>query len=202
MESIFSAFVDLLINSINQIGYLGIFIGMFVESTFLPIPSELIMIPAGIASAKGLMNIYIATTVGIIGNVFGALFSYYLAASLGRKIILRVGRYFFVKEEVIVEIEKFFKTHGPISVFLGRLIPGFRHFISLPAGIAKMDLRVFLTWTTIGSSIWTTILAILGFLVGENQQLITDNLHKIAIWSLVICALIAVFYIFLKPIRK
>ena len=192
MHSIFESLIHLLTSFISEIGYFGIFIGMFLESTLVPIPSEVIMIPAGIAAAQGVMNIYLATIIGIFGNVFGAIFSYYLAASIGRTILFRIGKYFFVKPSTIIKIENFFQNHGPISVFIGRLVPGFRHFISLPAGIAKMNIKKFYFYTTAGSGIWTTILSALGFFIGGNQQLIENNLHKIvtafAIFSVIVIA--------------
>lgn len=202
MSDLIHSITDLLITFINQIGYLGIFIGMFLESTLVPIPSELIMIPAGMSAAQGGMNIYIATIVGILGNIFGAIFSYYLAASIGRTILFRIGKYFFVKASTIIKIEEFFKNHGPISVFIGRLLPGFRHFISLPAGIAKMDLKLFFIYTASGSIIWTSILSALGFFIGGNQDLIAENLHKIIITCAILCAAIITIYILRKPARK
>jgi len=169
MHSFFSTLIETLINFINQIGYLGIFIGMFLESTVFPIPSELIMIPAGISAAKGGMNIYIATILGVIGNVLGAIFSYYLALLIGRRILFYVGKYFFIKAATIIKIEEFFKSHGPISVFIARLTLGFRHLISLFAGIAKMDLKLFIIYTSIGSAVWNSILVLIEYFIGEND---------------------------------
>jgi membrane protein DedA with SNARE-associated domain len=112
MHSFISALITFLTNFINEVGYLGIFIGMFLESTLVPLPSELVMIPAGLAVSSGEMNIYIALFVGVLGNVVGAVFSYYLAASIGRTILFRIGKYFFVKAETIIKIEKFFENHS------------------------------------------------------------------------------------------
>jgi len=198
MHALFDSTIHFLLNFINQIGYIGIFIGMFLESTLIPIPSELIMIPAGIAAQQGSMNIYFIVLAGVLGNVLGAIFSYYLAASIGHPILLRIGKYFLVKPKTIIKIEEFFKNHGPISVFIGRLLPGFRHFISLPAGIAKMDIKTFSYYTTLGSSIWTSILAGLGYFIGENQEVIKDNLQGIVLGSVTICVVIVVVYIFFK----
>lgn len=194
MHSLFDSTIHILINFINQIGYLGIFIGMFLESTMIPVPAELIMIPAGIAASQGSMNIYIATIVGILGNIAGAVFSYYLAASIGRTILFRIGKYFFVKPATIIKIEEFFKNHGPISVFIGRLLPGFRHFISLPAGIAKMNIKKFYFYTAAGSTIWTIVLSALGYFVGANQELIKENLHGIIGTCIMLCVLILSIY--------
>jgi membrane protein DedA with SNARE-associated domain len=201
MHELFDSTIQLLIDFINQVGYFGIFIGMFLESTIVPLPSELIMIPAGISAAKGGMNIYLATFVGVLGNVLGAVFTYYLAASIGRTILFRIGKYFFIKPATIIKIEEFFKKHGPISVFIGRLILGFRHFISLPAGIAKMDMKLFLIYTSLGSAIWTSILSTLGFLIGENKELIKENLNEIVLGTAAFCLVIIAAYIFFKRIK-
>lgn len=190
--------IDSVVNFVNHIGYFGIFIGMFVESTLIPIPSELIMIPAGLAASRGLMNVYILNFVGIAGNIAGAVFSYYLALKVGNPVLLKIGKYFFVKEETILKIEKYFNNHGPISVFIGRLLPGFRHFISLPAGLAKMDIKLFFIYTTLGSAIWTSILTFLGFTIGENQQLIEENLKELVIGVGIFCLVIVVIYIAVK----
>ena len=201
MHLFFDSVVEFLINFISQIGYLGIFIGMFLESTIIPIPSELIMIPAGIAVSHGNMNFCLIMIVGVLGNVAGAVFSYYLAASIGRAFLLKIGKYFLIKQKTIEKIEDFFKNHGPISVFIGRLLPGFRHFISIPAGIAKMDIRSFYFYTTFGSSIWAAVLLGLGFFIGENQQLIKENLSQIIIGCFAFCAVAILSYVFLKKFR-
>lgn len=204
MNSFFSSFINYLVNFINEIGYVGIFIGMFLESTIVPIPSELIMIPAGIASAKGVINFYTALLVGTAGNILGALFSYYLSKLFGRTILVKIGKYFLIKDNTIKKIDNFFYNHGSISVFIGRLLPGFRHFISIPAGIANMNLNKFFLYTSLGSSIWTFILVLLGFLIGENQQLIENNLHKIILVTLSLCLILIVVYNFFhyKKIKK
>ena len=202
MHSLLDSTIQLLTTFINHIGYFGIFVGMFLESTMLPLPSELIMIPAGIAASNGTMNIYFAALVGIVGNVAGAVFSYYLAASIGRVILLKIGKYFFVKPATIAKIEVFFQNHGPISVFIGRLLPGFRHFISIPAGVAKMNLKSFYFYTTAGSTIWTSVLLVLGFFIGENQNLIGENLHKIIFACAIFCAMILLCYVLCKKGKR
>jgi membrane protein DedA with SNARE-associated domain len=202
MHEFIHNFIDNIVIFVNEIGYLGIFIGMFLESTIVPIPSEIVMIPAGIASAKGVMNIYLVTLVGTIGNISGAVFSYYLALTLGRKIILKIGKYFFIKPETIIKIEVFFKKHGPLSVFIGRLLPGFRHFISLPAGLAKMDFKLFLFYTSLGATIWTSILSFSGFLIGDNQDLIIKHIKELSIFFVIFCLLIILFIFIYKKFKK
>ena len=201
MHEFIHNFIDSIVIFVNQIGYLGIFIGMFLESTIVPIPSEIVMIPAGIASAKGVMNIYLVTLVGIIGNIAGAVFSYYLALTLGRRIILKIGKYFFIKPETIIKIEEFFKKHGPLSVFIGRLLPGFRHFISLPAGLAKMNFKLFLFYTSIGATIWTSILSFSGYLIGENQELIIKYIKELSLIFVIGCGILIIIGIFYPKIK-
>lgn len=195
-------FINLIVNLVNEIGYLGIFIGMFLESTIIPIPSELVMIPAGIASSKGVMNIYLATIIGTLGNILGAIFSYYLALTLGRKIILKIGKYFFIKNETIIKIEVFFKKYGSASVFIGRLLPGFRHFISLPAGLAKMDFKLFVIYTSLGATIWTSILSFTGYFIGENQDLIVKHLKEISLALLILTILIVALFLAQKKFLR
>lgn len=203
LAQLFESTMNLLINFIEQVGYFGIFIGMFLESTMLPIPSEIIMIPAGMAAAYGNMNLSLVIFIGVLGNVLGAIFSYYLAMFLGRPILLKIGKYFFIKPETIIKIEKFFKSHGNISVFIGRLIPGARHFISLPAGVAKMNFKTFCFYTTLGSAIWTSVLAFLGFGIGTNKDLIKKYLNLIIIICILLCGItIACYAYFQKKYRK
>lgn len=201
MHDLIHKIVESIVFFINEIGYLGIFIGMFLESTIVPIPSEIIMIPAGIACAKGIMNIYFVTLVGTIGNIAGAVFSYYLALTLGRKIIFKIGKYFFIKPETIIKIEEFFKKHGPLSVFTGRLLPGFRHFISLPAGLAKMDFKLFLFYTSLGATIWTSILSLSGYLIGENHDLISKYIKELSIAFIAGCVFLLITVKFYRKLK-
>ncbi len=198
LHSLIESTIAALVVFVNKVGYLGIFIGMFLESTVIPIPSELVMIPAGLAAANGDMNLFLVTFYGVLGNVFGAIFSYYVSMSLGRAVLFRVGKYFFLKPENIVRMESFFKSHGEISVFIARLIPGARHFISIPAGVAKMNISKFIFYTTLGSAIWTSTLSIIGYLVGKNQDLIHEYLSTIIISCVAFAVLLIIGYIYFK----
>jgi len=195
LVSYFEIILNYLVNFIEKIGYLGIFIGMALESSFFPMPSEIIMIPAGISAANGQMNIYLVILSGTGGSLFGALFNYFLAISIGRSILFKIGKYFFIKPSTIIKIEKYFYKHGSISTFIGRLIPGVRQYISLPAGIAKMNLIKFSIYTTLGAGIWCIILTYLGFIFGKNQELIKEYLHYLILACLVICVTTALIYI-------
>jgi membrane protein DedA with SNARE-associated domain len=146
--------VNFIVSTVGALGYAGIFVMMFLESSFFPFPSEVVMVPAGYLSQKGEMNIFIAIFMGILGSVAGAIFNYYLALKLGRPGILK-----FVKEEKLKKLEDFFKKHGHISTFTGRLIPGVRQYISLPAGLGKMNIFLFTIFTALGAGIWVGLLA-------------------------------------------
>lgn len=198
LHAIFESSITILINFIGEIGYSGIFIGMFIESTPFPLPSELIMIPAGIAASHGVMNIYLAIIAGVLGNLAGAIFSYFVAASVGRAILFKVGKYFFLKPPAIIKIENFFNKHGSISIFIGRIIPGVRHLISLPAGVAKMNLGLFCAYTFFGSALWTATLTILGYLIGKNQDLISQYLHILVIGAVAFCVILVAAYVLIR----
>lgn len=186
--------VDFIVQTVGSLGYLGIFIMMFLESSFFPFPSEVVMIPAGYLAYKGEMNIYIAIVVGILGSLAGALFNYYLAIKFGRKFLIKYGKYFFIKEPTIVKMEEFFKSHGHISTFSGRLIPAVRQYISFPAGLARMNLFIFCIYTSLGAGIWVIILTLLGYFLGGNEALIKEYLHYIIIGILVSLVVLGIWY--------
>ena len=194
MHEIINAIVDL----VSQLGYWGIFIMMFLESTFFPFPSEVAMIPAGYLASKGDMSLVIAIIVGTLGSLLGALFNYYLAKRYGRVGVLRFGKYFFFTEEKLIKMESFFVKHGSFSTFVSRLIPAVRQFISLPAGLANMPLGKFSLYTTLGAGIWATVLALLGYFIGENQILIKEYLHQIVVVILVLIFIASMIYIFMN----
>jgi membrane protein DedA with SNARE-associated domain len=185
---------ETLVSYMGELGYLGIFIFMFIESTFFPFPSEIIMIPAGYLAYQGDMNIYIVILLGILGSLLGALLNYYLAMTFGKSFILRYGKYFFIKEETLIKLEKFFKKHGEISTFTGRLIPGIRQLISLPAGLAKMNIAKFSFFTALGAGIWVIILVLIGYFVGANQALISEYLKSITFITLISIVVLISFY--------
>ena len=191
-----------LVNQIGDMGYFGIFLLMFLESTFFPFPSEIIMIPAGYLSYQGEMNFYLVVLVGIFGSITGALLNYFLAMFMGRKIILKYGKYFFIKEETLDKLELFFTKHGEISTFTGRLIPGIRQLISLPAGLSRMNLTKFSIYTAIGAGIWIIILVFIGYIVGSNQELISQYMKSATLIALVSVILIIIFYVIRNRRRK
>ena len=191
-----------IVGYIGDMGYWGIFLLMFLESTFFPFPSEIIMIPAGYLAFKGEMNVYMVVLTGIAGSVAGALFNYYLAIHFGRKFILKYGKYFFIKEETLDKLEAFFIKHGELSTFNGRLIPGIRQLISLPAGLARMNIAKFSFYSGLGAGIWVIVLVALGYLLGSKEELINEYLQNATLIALVSVILITLFYIVRHKRRK
>lgn len=190
----FHEFVGWVVDTVNHWGYLGIFVAMFLESSFFPFPSEVIMIPAGYLAFKGDMNIYAAIFAGVAGSLAGALFNYSLAAKYGRPFLLKYGKYFFLKEESLTKLEQFFTKHGEISTFNGRLIPGIRQYISMPAGLARMPLGKFSLYTILGASIWVTVLALLGYYLGANAKEVSKYLKSATMIVLIFIAGLSLFY--------
>ncbi|MDD2292336.1 MAG: DedA family protein [Aliarcobacter sp.] len=186
--------INFIVETVGSLGYTGIFIMMFLESSFFPFPSEVVMIPAGYLAYKGEMNIYLVVLFGILGSLAGALFNYYFAIKLGRAFLMRYGKYILISEETIEKMEEFFKKHGHISTFSGRLIPVVRQYISLPAGLARMNLFVFSLYTSLGAGIWVIILTLLGYFLGGNEDLIKEYLHTIIIVILILLAILAFWY--------
>jgi len=192
--------VNFIVDTVGALGYVGIFLMMFLESSFFPFPSEVVMIPAGYLAYKGEMNIYIVVFMGILGSLAGALFNYFLAIKLGRKFLIKYGKYFFIKEETITKMENFFKDHGHISTFSGRLIPAVRQYISFPAGLARMNLVTFSIYTSLGAGIWVIILTLLGYFIGGNEELIKEYTRFIIVGILISLAVMG--YLYYRRVKK
>ncbi len=194
-----SNIINFIVDTVGSLGYAGIFFMMFLESSFFPFPSEVVMIPAGYLAYKGEMNIFLVVFFGILGSLAGAIFNYYFALKLGRVFLLKYGKYFFIKDETIFKMEEFFSKHGHISTFFGRLIPVVRQYISLPAGLSKMNLFVFSIYTSLGAGIWVIILTLLGYFLGGNEELLKEYLHQIVISLLIIIAIFSfIYYLIVK----
>ncbi len=194
----FHEIVGFIVDTVGSLGYIGIFVMMFLESSFFPFPSEVVMVPAGYLAAQNEMNIFIAIFAGILGSLAGAVFNYFLAVKFGRAFLSKYGKYVLVKEETLEKMEDFFAKHGHISTFSGRLIPAVRQYISLPAGLARMDIWKFSLYTSLGAGIWVLILTLLGYFIGQNEALLKEYLQVIIISILVSLAILILFYIRLK----
>ncbi len=157
-------------------GYIFIFVFMTIESSFIPFPSEVVMIPAGFLAARGelsggspLVCVSLAVLVGILGSLAGAFVNYYLALWVGKPFLEKYGKYFFIKPEPLARACEVFNKYGAATTFVCRLIPVIRQLISIPAGIAKMPLAPFTFFTALGAGIWTIILAAVGYILGVQS---------------------------------
>ena len=167
---------------------------MAVESSVIPFPSELVMIPAGYLIYKGKLSFMYALLSGILGSVAGALVNYYLARTIGYKMLYKYGKFFLIPPHKLEKIEKFFFKHGAISTFSGRLIPGVRQYISFPAGLASMSLKKFIFYTSLGSAIWVLVLVILGLICGNNELLIKENLKLVTLIIITSLSIMIIIY--------
>jgi len=190
----FQQIVSWIVATVGHWGYPGIIVLMFLESSFFPFPSEVVVPPAGYLAAQGEMSLSLVIGAGILGSLLGACFNYWLAVKWGRPFFDRYGRYFLVSSKTLDRADLFFARHGHISTFIGRLMPGIRQYISLPAGLTRMNFPLFALFTALGAGIWVVILALVGYLIGNNQQLIAQSLHHIVLALLAGCLLLIAFY--------
>ena len=165
-----SGFFQWLADTILALGYPGIIVLMAIESSVLPLPSELVMPPAGYLAAKGQMSAVLAVVAGTFGSVLGALVNYGLALYVGEPLLRKYGKYVLITSRSLDKTEAFFRRHGEISTLIGRLLPVVRHLISIPAGVSRMPLTKFVGFTALGAGIWCAVLTYLGWLIGKHGQ--------------------------------
>lgn len=195
--------VQFVLNLTADLGYFGIFILMTIESSFLPMPSEVIIPPAAYLAYKGEMNVYYIVLAAVLGSILGALINYVIGATLGKRAVHALvkkpwAKYLFLSEEKLIQSEHYFRNYGALSTFIGRLLPVIRHLISLPAGFVRMNLFSFVFFTTIGSLIWIVVLAYLGYFFGANQEVLEKYYSQIGIGFLILGFLIFAFFYFRK----
>jgi membrane protein DedA with SNARE-associated domain len=169
-------FIDWVLATVNGWGYTGIFILMALESTVLPIPSELVVIPAGYLAYQGKTSADLILLAATLGSLVGAFVNYAFALWVGRPFLERYGRYFFVRPALLHKTDAFFAQHGAISTFTGRLVPGIRYLISLPAGLTRMNPLAFALYTLLGAGLWSAVLIAMGWFIGGSETLIQENL--------------------------
>ncbi|MCA9694773.1 MAG: DedA family protein [Nannocystaceae bacterium] len=194
-------------------GFALIFVFMTIESSFIPFPSEVVMIPAGFLAARGALSLgapqadaALSIVAGVAGSLAGAYLNYFLSRWLGKPFLERYGKYFFLKPAALHRAEDLFLEYGAVTTFVCRLIPAIRQLISIPAGIARMPLASFTLFTGLGAGLWVTILTVVGFgfgrstadmsyadLVHAGKALVKGNL----VWILLGCAAIFVSYVLL-----
>ncbi len=185
--------VNWIVNAIDVTGYLGVFILMLLESALIPIPSEIIMPFAGYLVFTGRFGFWMTVIAGTLGNLAGSLIAYWIGVSGGRKFVSRYGRFLFISKHDMKRSERLFKKYGDPIIFFSRLMPAVRTFISLPAGFAKMDLKKFVVYTTIGSFFWSILLCWIGVRMGASWESLMSIFRRFDIIILVIA--IILFYI-------
>lgn len=189
------ALINWLVLTIGALGYPGIFLLMAMESSVIPIPSELVMPPAGYLAQQGQMNMAVAILCGTLGSLVGAYANYFAAHHLGRPLLLKYGKYVWITEEKFAKVEQYFKDHGEISTFIGRLLPVIRHLISLPAGLAGMNHLKFSLYTLFGAGLWVTVLTFIGYFIGAERELIYKYSHQALIGAVILSVAIIAVYV-------
>jgi membrane protein DedA with SNARE-associated domain len=204
MSDIISSITSL----VSSFGYYGIFIAAFVETIFPPIPSEVIFPLAGFVSFKSnfsYLETFLMSFSGALGATIGSIIIYFLSYKIGRKAIIKIGKYVFVSQKKIEKAEYWFQKYGIYAVFLGRMAPGIREIISIPAGISKMDFKKFVIFTFIGSFIWSTLLVFAGYYFGNSWESFSASLQNVfPIITLILLLVIAIslIYFFFKKRKK
>ncbi|MBU3905302.1 MAG: DedA family protein [Nanoarchaeota archaeon] len=178
---------------IFSFGYLGIFALMFLEGIIVIIPSEALLLFAGYLVYIEKFNFLAVVLYSTLGSMGVAMLYYWLALK-GRRIIEKHGKKLFIKKQDVIKSEKWFKKHGEITVFLLRFVPGFRSVISIPAGLAKMEIKKFITYTFLGSLIWNSVLCYVGLSLGESWTAFFELLNQYEIYIITIVGLLILFY--------
>ena len=212
MEAIKSLFHDILgigavvvtflVHTVDRLGYAGVILLMALESSFVPFPSEVVVPPAGYLASLGQMNIFLVILSGIVGSILGSLLNYWIASRFGRDFLLKYSKYFFINTEKFARFEVFFNTHGEITTFVGRLIPVIRQYISFPAGLVRMNLKKFIFYTGLGAAIWCTVLAYVGYFVGNNIDIIKENIDYIMYFIFPALILLVIIYMIIYKYHK
>ena len=201
----------------DNMNYLSITLLMTVESSFIPFPSEIVIPPAAYVAGKEEstlhttdsypVNVLLIVLFGTIGAMLGAIINYLLAMWLGRPIIYafadsKVGHLCLLSSEKVKKAEDYFNEHGKVSTFVGRLIPGIRQLISIPAGLSKMHFGWFLFYTFLGASIWNVVLALLGYIAGGQKELIDAYSHELSIAIMALLGLVVGYFVVKAIVKK
>lgn len=190
------------IQIIEKLGYLGIAALMFLDNVFPPIPSEVIMPSAGYTASRGQLQIVGVIIAGSLGSIIAAALLYGLGRKIPRKSLFkwvdRYGKYLFIKSDDLEKALDWFEKYGHRIVFFGRMIPAIRSLISIPAGMSQMPFWKFMTYSSLGTVIWTTFLAYIGFYLGENQEMMSTLLSRVGYVILAIALLVCAIWFYKK----
>jgi len=186
--------IEYIASLVEYLGYPGIFILMTLESSGIPIPSEAVVTFAGFLASRGVFNLYMIILISTLANLTGSIIFYYLGYIYGESFVHKYGRFLRINDSHIKFIEKWFDRYGDITVFIGRITPAIRTYISLPAGMGKMNKNRFIILTLVGSLIWNLFLAYIGLWLGDNWISIVEYLDIIAVIAMIIIIII-LFYL-------
>lgn len=164
---------------VREVGYTGVFILITLESTLVPIPSELVMPFAGFMASQGEFSLPVILVINSVGALVGSGLCYWVGVVGGKPFLVRYGKYFLIRQHDIAKTEAFFAKHGKATILIARFLPVIRHVISVPAGIARMPLPGFFLQTFIGSTIWGGALILLGYYVGSNWEAFATTLKRV-----------------------
>ncbi len=186
-----------------NLNYFTIALLMTIESSFIPFPSEVVIPFAAYKAAEGDLNVFLVVLAGTAGALIGAIINYYLAKYLGRPLVYKfadstLGKVLLLSEDKVVHAEEYFVRNGKSSTFIGRLVPAVRQLISIPAGLANMNMRDFLIYTTAGAGIWNIILAVIGYYIYDVKDKIFPYIDKI----LIVLGIVFVVYLVVKGVMK
>jgi membrane protein DedA with SNARE-associated domain len=190
--------IDWYLDALDAGGYPLIVLLMVVESSFVPLPSEFVIPPAAhLAHTQGRFHMAGIVAAGTLGSWVGATAMYWGARWAGRPLILRYGRYVFVPEDKVLGAERWAARFGSWGIFVSRLLPVVRHLIGIPAGIVRLDFRVYSIYTLLGSALWCGVLCWVGVVAGKDEKLLQGELHRITLWLLGAIVVLGVLYYFL-----
>jgi len=187
--------IDWYLTTLESGGYPGIVLLMALESSLVPLPSELVIPPAAhLAYSKGNLNMTGIIVAGTIGSWIGASVMYWASRLAGRPLVLRFGRYVCLTPEKVLGAERWAARFGSMGIFISRLLPVVRHLIGIPAGIVRMDYKLFSACTVLGSAVWCAVLCWIGIKAGQDQALMKGELHRISLWLIGALAVLGSLY--------
>lgn len=188
-------FFEYIIRIVSGWGYWGVGIGMMLESACIPIPSEIVLPLGGYMAYIGRISFWGAVATGVIGGLSGSIIAYIVGYYGGRPFIIKYGKYFFINKNDFEKADRWFNKHGEVTVFTSRLLPVIRTFISLPAGIARIDFKKFVVYTILGSVPWTIALTYAGLILGQNWRSVKTTLKGLDDFIIIAIVLLVIIYI-------
>lgn len=204
MSAWFQQLIDWYQHSLDKGGYWLIALLMAIESSVVPLPSELVIPPAAyLAHKTGDMSVAGVVIAGALGSWLGATLMYWASRLAGRPLVMRYGRFVFIPPEKVTAAERWAASYGPFGIFFSRILPVVRHLIGIPAGIVRIDFRLYSLYTLAGSALWCTVLAWLGITAGNDKALMAGELHRVTLWAVgAFVVLGAMYYVFVHRHMK